>query len=274
MAINANALSPSLVTELNDLKRRLAAVERKPDVLAKFDRYPPVEWSAIGRGMVSGNVWSSCGLANVTGLVFDRVEAKFITDRLITGRSEAEVRLAAFKHDLDAGAKVCLSASSTIALTGTTSRALGTVYVRWLHGIPFGWDAEDGAAIYTIELQHRYREGPTPDAHNHLQVYGFTKRENVAAPDGGALGMPNNTNYATAVLSETRPNTGIGWTTVPDPNNLNPWDGSYNISNMHYCVGLPEDRIPTASTGGHWRWRGTNGMKVRDADITEDFNSS
>ncbi|MGY1436683.1 hypothetical protein [Streptomyces reniochalinae] len=268
-----NALPPSLTNELADLKRRITSLERKPATLTKFDRYPSVEWSAIGRGKVSGNVWSSCGIANVTGMVFDRVECKFITDRLITGRSEAEVRLAAFKHDFDIGKKVCVSASSTIQLSGYSSRALGEVYIRWIHQIPFGWDYADDTTIYTIELQHRYAKGPTADAHNHLQVYGFTKRENVASPDGGALKMPNNEDYATAVLSEKRPNTGLGWTTVPDPDNLSPWDGSYNVSNMHYCVGLPADRLPTASTMGHWRWRGTNGKFLRDPDPTEDYNN-
>lgn len=265
-----NALPPSLTNELADLKRRVTSLERKPETVSKFDRYPAVEWAAIGRGRTGDNQWSSCGIANVTGMVFDRVEAKFITDRLTPGRAEAEVRLAAFRHNLDVGNKECISASSTIQLTGMSTRVLGLVYVRWIHQIPFGWDYADETNIYTIELQHRYATAMTADKVNVRQMFGYSKmsNENLKNADGiisdgtGKVWSPG----LTAI------NGGVpyyGWVDVQDRNDV--WDGSYNISNMHYCVGLPADRLPTASTLGHWRWRGTEGKKVRDPDINESY---
>ncbi|MEV6419659.1 hypothetical protein [Streptomyces sp. NPDC051662] len=252
MPTNANALPPSLVTELSELKRRIAAMERAPDVLAKFDRYPTTEWAAIGRGKVSGNAWSSCGIANVTGLVYDRIEAKFITDRIITGKAEAELRFASFRHFGNAQ-KECLSASRSIIVRGSATRQIGTCIFQWVHGIPFGWDYEDGDATYTVELQHRYVTGPTADVPDRRQLFAFNKAVSTTAPGGGALAMPNNEDFATAVVSQTRPGVSLGWVTVSDPSNLDPYDGSYNVSNMHYCVGLPADRAPNATTDG-WGW--------------------
>lgn len=60
--------------------------------------------------------------------------------------------------------------------------------------------------------------------------------------------------------------------TIPDIVPDNELHGSYSISAMHYCVGLPAERIPEATAKG-WAWiRGTNGGWGRDPDITEpDF---
>ncbi|MFE7315145.1 hypothetical protein ACFU7T_19000 [Streptomyces sp. NPDC057555] len=208
-------------------------------------------------------------------MTFDRVEAKFIADRIVTGRSEAEVRLAAFRHDFDQGAKVCVSASSTVQLTGTGAgnRNLGELYIRWIHQIPFGWDYSHDATIYTIELQHRYAVGPTPDKRDRLQVFGHHKRESDKDPEAsGGFGITDSRQpggYAWVAYQAGANRNPTGYVTIPEESP--PWDGAYAISNMHYCVGLPSDRLPTASTIGHWRWRGTNGKKVRNPDITEDY---
>ncbi|MFE6159816.1 hypothetical protein ACFQ7F_12995 [Streptomyces sp. NPDC056486] len=270
MPTNPNAIAPSLVNELNELKRRLAAVERKPDVLAKFDRYPSTEWAAIGRGKVADNKWSSCGIANVTGLVYDRVECKFITDRIITGKAEAEIRLAAFRHYGNAQ-KECVSASDSFIIRGSTSRQIGTCLFQWIHSIPFGWDYSDEVSIYTIELQHRYVKGPTAEVPDRKQLLAFSKGVNTNSPDIGALKMPNNENFATAVVSETRPGVSLGWVTVSDPAELDPYDGSYNISNMHYCVGLTADRATNATTAG-WGWyRGGTAEGGAPGNINDPF---
>ncbi|MFJ8955623.1 hypothetical protein ACIRO1_36585 [Streptomyces sp. NPDC102381] len=249
MPINANALSPSLINELNDLKRRLSAVERKPEVLAKFDRYPTTEWAAIGRGKVAGNVWSSCGIANVTGLVYDRLECKFITDKLITGKREAEIRLAAFRHT-GSTKKECVSASRSLKLTGSADRQVGTVVMRWLHGIPYGWDYEDGSATFTVELQHRYLTGPEETKGTTIYTIGA---DEGADTDGTAARGTSQENgewwFSTQFFSGSK--FAGRFVTIPNPD-----DGSYNISNMHYCVGLPEDR---ANMGGNTAWAQTTG---------------
>lgn len=141
------------------MKRRLSAVERAPAPETKFDRYPTTEWAPVPRDRLGGTTWASAGIANVTGVSYDRVELKFLTDSIVTGRAEAEIRVAAFKHS--GTSRECVSASRTMHIRGLNpSPGTGTCVVRWIHGIPHGWDYSTGEAVYTIELQHRYVVGP------------------------------------------------------------------------------------------------------------------
>lgn len=154
---------PDLVSELRRMQDRLSAVERRPVLGSAFDTYPCMEWETTSRPRQAGNVWTSCGIANVTGVSFDRVEAKFTADRIIPARSEVEIRIAAFRHPHDTFAKECIGASSAVRLTGNysvvgTKSGMGGGKWRWIHGLPYGWDADetgDSSSIYTIELQHR-----------------------------------------------------------------------------------------------------------------------
>lgn len=266
MPTQANALPPSLVNEIAEVKRRLSAVERAPAPVNKFDRYPQVEWAAQGRPAVGGNIWSSVSIANVTGLTFDRVEVKFITDFLSTGKREAEVRLAAFRHT-GKGEREIVSASAVLNLTGDTERLIGSVVMRWVHGIPYGWDYADDTTIYTIELQHRYKVGP--EHPKGQTIYA------IAAPEGSA------TNDNILNWGYEKDESGKWWW-IPTYRQGSPWspdfvtvpnwdEGSYSISNMHYCVGLPASRIPEASPNG-WAWVRNSGSKwLRASDITEPY---
>ena len=255
MAINANALNPSLVNELNDMKRRLAALERQPDIDTKFDRYPTVEWAATGRGKVANNVWSSCGIANVTGLVYDRIECRFITHNIITGKREPELRLAAFRHSGEGNTKECVSATNTLRLKGSATAAVHSFTMQWIHGIPYGWDYEDGDAVYTIELQHRYAVGPDTSAR-----VSFVAPMKLGATDNDGV-----TGYSTTIDNQKwwqlfwRDGSGWGWSrrTIGD-------DGSYDVSGFHYCVGLPPERAPYATDGG-WLWTNMSYDSVIDA---------
>ncbi|MFE1961350.1 hypothetical protein [Streptomyces sp. NPDC059479] len=210
------------------------------------------------------------GIANVTGMTFDRVEVKFITDWLIPGKREAEVRLAAYRHTGRAERQI-VSASSVLNLTGLADRTIGVVVMRWVHGIPYGWDYADDTTIYTIELQHRYKTGPEPYSPNRLQVYGMYKREkDRGADEGGGIDVGSGRWVAYQSGNNRSP---IGYVTIPADRPLdNDVNGSYSISAMHYCVGLPAERIPEASAKG-WAWAyGTDGGWGRDPDLTEpDF---
>ncbi|MEU3713612.1 hypothetical protein [Streptomyces catenulae] len=264
MPTQANGVPPSLVNELAEIRRRLSAIERAPAPVNSFDRYPPVEWAAQNRPAVSGNVWASVSVANATGLVFDRVECKFITDHLFTGKREAEVRLAAFRHTGRAEREI-VSASRVLNLTGAQVRQVGVVVMRWVHGIPYGWDYQDETTVYTIELQHRYKRGP--EHPKGRDIYAISATEG-AAIDGNIL------NYGYKQDESGK------WWWVPTYRDKSPWapdfvtvpnsdDGAYGISAMHYCVGLPKERIPEADEKG-WAWmRGTDGGWGRDPDITE-----
>ncbi|MFD5640741.1 hypothetical protein ACFWIP_02965 [Streptomyces anulatus] len=192
MGVPTNLLPPSLLAELQEIKRRLAAQERAPAPDAKFDRYPTTEWAAVSRGRVPSNAWSSCGIANVTGLVYDRVELKFLVDRLTTNQAEAELRVAAFKHN--GTSKECVSASRSIRLRGAASPGVGTVVVRWVHGIPYGWDYSTGDSVYTIEVQHRYLVGPSTGGSGWDGNYAIGNMHYcVGLPDSRISATPNGT---------------------------------------------------------------------------------
>ncbi|MFE9256510.1 hypothetical protein [Streptomyces sp. NPDC006879] len=259
------------MNEIAELKRRMTAIERAPEPTTQFDRYPAVEWAAQGRPAVGGNIWSSVSIANATGLAFDRVECKFITDFLTPGKREAEVRLATFRHTGKAEREI-VSASAVLNLTGLANRTVGVVVMRWVHGIPYGWDYADDTTIYTIELQHRYKTGPENYTPGTVDVFTFFKPTNKSAPGtGGPLEMPNNTNYETMVLPKSRPNVGAGWITIPELVSENTRYGAYSISPMHYCVGLPKSRIPEANENG-WAWiKGSGAQWGREPDITEPY---
>ncbi|MFC9739160.1 hypothetical protein ACFVKC_14740 [Streptomyces noursei] len=267
MPTQANVVPPSLVNDLSELKRRISALELAPVPTNKFDRYPPVEWAPQSRPPVIGNEWSSAGVANATGLTFDRVEVKFITDYLFAGKREAEIRLAAFRHTGRAEREI-VSASSVLNLTGSTKRATGVVVMRWVHQIPYGWDYSDDTTIYTIELQHRYKSGP--EYPKGQTIYA------ISAMEGSAING-NIVNWGYKQDDSGK------WWWVPTYRNGSPWapdfvtvpnpdPGTYSISPMHYCVGLPQSRIPEADEKG-WAWtRGTDSAWGRAPDITEPYS--
>jgi hypothetical protein len=261
------------VGELRAIKAQIAALERKPVPQTIFDQYPTSEWAAVGRGQVFANTWSSCGIANVTGLKYDRVEVKYITDRILQGRSEAEVRLAAFRHEANTQYKECVSASNTVRLVGESARHLDVGKWRWIHGIEFGWDYTDtDNAIYTIELQHR-NPNDCPQAADDpavTQVHAYYKMSDAPTPwtsdllqgDGGnGVWAPGLRPYNGGVAS-------VGWVDVQDTNAA--WDGSYSISNMHYCVGMSQERLPSATEDG-WHWYTGPAVFARSANVNEEY---
>ncbi|OKH99999.1 hypothetical protein A6A06_23560 [Streptomyces sp. CB02923] len=264
MPTQANAVPPSLVNEMAELKRRMAAIENAPIPANKFDRYPAVEWAAKERDRIGDNSWSSVSIANVTGMSFDRVECKFIVDRMIAGKRLAEIRLAAFRHTGNAVREI-VSASGVTGFNGKFGSS-GAIVVRWIHGIPFGWDYADDTTVYTIELQHRYRKGPESPKGQSLYTIAATE----GAPSDGVMG------YGYQQDSSGK------WWWVPTFRGGSPWSaqfvtipnqdrGTYSISSMHYCVGLPQGRIPEANVNA-WMWaRGTGIEYVRGPDISEPY---
>lgn len=261
-----NVLPPSLTAELADLKRRLSSLERAPSSDVKFDRYPSVDGQFKPRGTVKDNVWSSASIANVTGLVYDRVEVKFQTLNLAQDRAEPEIRLAAFRNNYEVGVKQIISASSAVRLSpGNRARnIIGTVLIRWEHGIPHGWDYEEDNSVLTIELQHRYVKRPVPDPA--VQMYGIIRDEGSGG-DASAMAIRDRDDrwrWAPST-ADAASNVRYGWRQVGTP-----WDGRYSISDMHYCVGFSASRIP-ASPMGLWRWIGVDVTTQRLPDISEDY---
>ncbi|MGW3072740.1 hypothetical protein [Kitasatospora sp. NPDC001132] len=266
------------------MQNQIDAIERRPVPQTMYDQYPTIEWGAVPRSQVNNNEWTSTGVANVTGLKYDRVEIKYITYLVNKGRSEAEIRLAAFRHDYNSQYKQCISASQTIRLVGDTPTGESWAYLhagkwRWQHGIQFGWNhGTDDTGIYTIEMQHRNPNDCLQRGDSQLQVYGFYKYSDQPVPDGISDWRPmnvTNDNGADYRILAQRKAKGTpdnwpgdaGWVGVSDP-----WDGAYNISNMHYCVGLSQERLPGATREG-WHWYTGNAKIARAANVNEPYFS-
>lgn len=280
---NPGATQPDLVSDLGRMQKRLDDLERKPAPTSLFDTYPSVEWGAIARPLVSGNIWTSCGVSNVTGGKFDRIEAKFLTDMIFNARSEAEIRIAAFKHSHANQSKTCVAASSTVRLTGnwnateTTGPVVGLGKWRWMHGLPRGWnvDTDDEDAIYTIELQHRNPDDclQKGDITDDTQVFGYFKQEATNAAQWAAAYIVSaaDSKDRGAGLTFTDPAPSMGWVSVPDRGFV--WDGAYKVSNMHYCVGMSADQLPEASETGWFWYAGGDTEFVRQPNINEGYMS-
>ncbi|MGW0929563.1 hypothetical protein [Streptomyces sp. NPDC002644] len=216
-------------------------------------------------------------MANVTGLKYDRVEVKYYTNFVEAGRSECEIRLAVMRHDPAGLTRQCVSASGTIHLSGNQARNwIGTGKFRWMHGLQFGWDyTDEDKGIYTLDLQYRYRPNtlPVPEVPNHNMVYAFIKSNTVAEstwPKGILQGDGASNVWAPGV----RPSSGnttptYGWISIPY--GWDSWLGTIQLSQMHYCIGMPQERLPEATRNG-WHWySGGSTAWVRPADITEPY---
>ena len=267
MPTQVNALPPSLVNELADLNRRLTAVERAPAPLNTFDRYPSTEWEPIDRGVVNGNMWHSMSIASMTGMVFDRLELKFGTMNVIKGKREPEVRLAAYRHTRD-GQRNIVSASSTWQLSGDPNAYLATGMIRWVHGIPFGWNYATDTDVYTVEFQVRYAIGPEKLPSGRI----YTIAAASTAPTDGIQyrGVYQDTDgkwWSQPIVKEGSAFR-IGLVDLPARDS-----GNAKISAMQYCVGLPASRIPDATPAGTFTYE-LEWKTVRAPDLNEpDMNA-
>ncbi|QPB09777.1 hypothetical protein CPT_Shady_016 [Streptomyces phage Shady] len=259
---------PDLVGELRKIQGRLDALERKPVPQSIYDRYPCTELQAPGRPAYAGNVWNSVGVANVTGLKYDRLEWKVLTYNLFKGEIEGELRVAAFRTWVDANGphRQIISSSDARLLQGQTRPAngVGHVVCRWMHGIQYGWDFDEpDNAMYTVEVQHRTHLINPPDS-DHLQVLAFSKSEKDANR-GYRIDGTGDDYWGLSLKSVGGGINTYGWVTLPGQSVLD----EYAISNMHYCIGVPQEIAPQATPNGWWAWSSAvNTMtKLRDASV-------
>ncbi|MER5638420.1 hypothetical protein ABT095_15845 [Kitasatospora sp. NPDC002227] len=244
MPTQVNTLPPSLVSELSELRRRLDTIERAPAPVNSFDRYPTAEWDPVDRGIVAGNVWHAASIASVTGLVFDRIETKFTTYGVIKGKREPEIRLAAYRHGRD-GSKVIVSASSTWQLSGDTTAYLAAGRIRWVHGIPFGWDYATDTDVYTIELQVRYAIGPEQIPTVRIWTIGAAPTASTSGLQTRSVGTDTDGKNFNTLTYKDGSAYGAGLVDIPARDT-----GNAKISAMQYCVGLPASRVPDATPDG------------------------
>lgn len=164
MAIQANALPPSLVAELNEMKRRLAALERKPK-LGSVNQ--PMPFSSYQSPSVEGTVGEDAGphtlgVINSTGLNQPVVimQIPFHLPWTSTGTADVEIRV--WVRDLVTGGK---TAEFTIDKTsdyappnnGFTRR----LTYSWIHPQPIGFD--DANVWKGFVIEYKVLKGVTID---------------------------------------------------------------------------------------------------------------
>jgi len=262
MPTQANALPPSLVNELADLNRRLTNVERAPAPINTFDRYPSSEWEPIDRGVVDGNMWHAMSIADVTGLVFDRIETKFTTMNVLKGKREPEVRLAAYRHARN-GDKQIVSASSTWQLSGDVDAYLASGMIRWVHGIPFGWNYASDTDVYTIEFQVRYAVGPEQIPVARLWTIGAVSTASTSGLQNRGIAQDSDGKWFWVPSVKEGSAYGAGLIDMPPTDS-----GNAKISAMQYCVGLPASRVPDATPAGTFTydlaWKATRAPDLNE----------
>lgn len=243
MPSQVNSLPPSLTNELSDIQRRLSAIERAPVPVNTFDRYPTAEWDPTARGVVGDNEWHAVSIANVTGMVFDRLETKFVTFNNLKGKREPELRLAAYRHSRDGGKQI-VSASSTWQLIGNQDAFLGSGLIRWIHGIPHGWEYARDTDIYTVELQLRYAVGP--EVVPNVRIYTIAGLS-TSPTDGLETRGTFEDNGSWLFAPMMRDGKGYRGALIDLPATDH---GLVQVSAMQYCAGLPASRLPDATAAG------------------------
>ncbi|MEU2760436.1 hypothetical protein [Streptomyces sp. NPDC007094] len=138
MAIQANALPPSLVAELNEMKRRLTALERKPKLGSVNERLPYGSWqSPAVEGTVGPQYKHVLGIINSTGLnqpvLLLALPFKVPGDS--NGRLDVSVTL--WIEDMITGGK---TAEITLDRTSAPDGFTRQVTFVWQHPQPIGFD--------------------------------------------------------------------------------------------------------------------------------------
>lgn len=157
MAIQANALPPSLVAELNEMKRRLAALERKPK-LGSVNQ--PMPFSSYQSPSVEGTTGEEygphvLGLINSTGLNQPvlLLQIPFHLPWYSTGTPDVSVRV--WVRDMITGGKTSeFVIDKTSDFTSADMRGLTRrLTISWIHPQPIGFDDPNQWKAFAVEYK-------------------------------------------------------------------------------------------------------------------------
>ncbi|MEU8791565.1 hypothetical protein [Streptomyces sp. NPDC048643] len=153
MAIQANALPPSLVAELNEMKRRLTALERKPKLGSVNERLPfGSTQSPSLEGTEGADFIHSLGIINSTGLN-QPVLLCSIPFHIPWGTSAAlDVSVTLWIRDMVTGGK---TREITITKADDTSPGGFTrnITFTWRHPQPVGFDDPNVYKGFAVEYR-------------------------------------------------------------------------------------------------------------------------
>ncbi|QBZ73386.1 minor tail protein [Streptomyces phage Heather] len=140
MAIQANALPPSLVSELQEMQRRITALERKPKLGSVNERLPFSSYQTVPVIGSAGPGWSSLGAVNSTGLN-QPVLIMALPFSIPWGASAAlDVSITVYLRDM-----ITQTKSASITLTKANDDPANPGFTQnltwaWRHPQPIGFD--------------------------------------------------------------------------------------------------------------------------------------
>ncbi|MEV6399626.1 hypothetical protein AB0M39_33410 [Streptomyces sp. NPDC051907] len=157
MTIQSNALPPSLVAEINDMKRRLDSLERKPQLGSVNERLPVgMIQSPSLEGTVGAEFTHGLGVINTTGLNMPVIIASIPFHIPWTGGAAADVSVTIWLQDGVTGGKTKEITLDKSLDQGGWTRDL--VY-SWLHPQPVGF--ADDRVYKHISINYRVNKRVT-----------------------------------------------------------------------------------------------------------------
>lgn len=168
MAIQANALPPSLLAELNEMKRRLTALERKPKLGSVNERLPYGSYQTPSvEGTVGPNFRHLLGIINSTGLNQPVLLLALPFSLPGTGTERFDVSVTLWITDMITGGKTKeITLDKTSAPDGFTRQLTFT----WLHPQPIGFD--DAEQWKGFEINYRVNKRVTVNGVSHTVGIG------------------------------------------------------------------------------------------------------
>lgn len=180
MPIQANALPPSLVAEINELKRRLTALERKPQLGSVNERLPVGMFQSPSlEGTQGPEHTHGLGVINTTGLNMPVLLIAIPFSIPWASGAALDVSVTLWLRDLVTGGKTKeITLNKALDQGGWTRRLDFT----WAHPQPVGFD--DTEVYKAVEIQYRVNKRVT--------VGGVSQTVGVGLPQI-VVGIPSGT---------------------------------------------------------------------------------
>jgi len=140
VAIQTNALPPSLVSEINEMKRRLSALERKPKLGSVNERLPYGSYQSPSLEGTQGSTVHTLGAINTTGLN-QPIVIMALPFHIPQGSTGAlDVSITIWIRDMVTQAKTAELTITKANDSTSTPGATRTVTWSWMHPQPIGFD--------------------------------------------------------------------------------------------------------------------------------------
>jgi hypothetical protein len=153
MAIQANALPPSLVTELTEMKRRITALERKPKLGSVNERLPFGSFQSPSlEGTEGAEFTHALGAINSTGLN-QPVLLVSLPFHIPWGTAALDVSVTVWIRDMITGGKtkeLTITKANDTTPDGGFTRA---ITYAWRHPQPIGFDDGQNWKAFAIEYR-------------------------------------------------------------------------------------------------------------------------